>query len=104
MLTKNADPDKCKYSGYDIGFDTWSELLFIDGSIGKNAIIFGYDMSSSVHSDNKNKYILVTIEGPTQVLNDSKLTEEGISYPINFTQTNNLYTIKKICIKSTLSL
>ena len=32
-LTKNADPDKCKYSGYSIGFDSRSEFLFTDGSM-----------------------------------------------------------------------
>ena len=27
-LNKNDDPNKCKYSGYDIGFDSLSEFLF----------------------------------------------------------------------------
>ena len=53
LLTKNTDPDKYKYSGYGIGFDSRSEFSFIDGSVGKNVIIFGADMSSSVHIDNK---------------------------------------------------
>ena len=44
--TKNADPGKYKYSGYDIGFDSRSEFLFTDGSMGKNVTIFGADMSS----------------------------------------------------------
>ena len=48
-LTKNADPGKYKCSGYSIGFDSRSELLFTDGSMEKNVIIFGADMSSSVH-------------------------------------------------------
>ena len=39
-LTKNADPDKYKCSGYGIGFNSRSEFLFIDGSFGKNVIIF----------------------------------------------------------------
>ena len=39
-LSKNADLDKYKYSGYDIGFDFCLELLFTDGSFGKNVIIF----------------------------------------------------------------
>ena len=54
-LTKNADPDKYKYSGYGIEFDSCSEFLFTDGSFGKNVIIFGVYMSSSVHIDNKGK-------------------------------------------------
>ena len=53
-LTKNAAPDKYKYSGYGLGFDSRSEFLFTDRSMGRNAIIFGADMSSSVHVDNKN--------------------------------------------------
>ena len=56
-LTKNADLDKYKYSGYDKGLDSRSELLFTDGSFGKNVIIFGADMSSSLHIDNKGKDI-----------------------------------------------
>ena len=42
-----------------MGFDSSSEFSFTDGSIGKNNIIFGADMSSSVHIDNKNKDILI---------------------------------------------
>ena len=34
-LTKNADLDKYKCSGYDIGFGSRSEFLFINGSYGK---------------------------------------------------------------------
>ena len=41
---------------------------------GKNVIIFGADMSSFVHIDNKNKDILILGERPTQGLDDTKLT------------------------------
>ena len=70
-LTKNADPDKYKCSGYGIGFNSRSEFLFIDGSFGKNVIIFWADINSSVHIDNKNKDILILGEGPTQELDDT---------------------------------
>ena len=43
-LTKNADLDKQKYSGYDIGFDSLLEFSFIDGILEKNVIVFGADM------------------------------------------------------------
>ena len=56
-LTKNADPDKYKYSSYGIELHFRSELSFTDGTIGKYVIIFEADMSSSVHIDNENKYI-----------------------------------------------
>ena len=65
-LTKNADPHKYKYCGYGIGFDSRSEFSITCGSIGKNVIIFGVDMSPSVHIDNKNKDILILGEGLTQ--------------------------------------
>ena len=59
-------------------------MSFTDGSMGKNVIIFGVDMSSSVHIDNKNKDILVLGEAPTQGLDNTTLAAE-VKYPINFT-------------------
>ena len=58
-LPKNADLDKCKYSGYSISFHCRSELLFTEGRYRKNFITFGVDMRSSVHVNNKGKYILI---------------------------------------------
>ena len=84
-LTKNADLDKYKYSVYDIGSDFRSEFSFTDRSMRKNVIIFGADMSSSVHIGNKNKIILIIDEGATTELDDTTLTAEA-KYPINFTQ------------------
>ena len=54
-LTKNADIDKSGYSGYGIGFDRRSSFSFPDGGFGQNVLIFGADMSSSTHIDNKKK-------------------------------------------------
>ena len=45
-VTNNADPDKYKYSGYGIGFDSCWEFSFTYRTIRNNAIIFGADMSS----------------------------------------------------------
>ena len=58
-LTKNADPDKYKYSSYGMEFDSRSEFSLPDGSMGKNVIIYIVDVSSSVHIDNKKKDILI---------------------------------------------
>ena len=68
-LTKNADIDKCKYSGYGIGFDR-KRSSSIGNEVGRNAIIFGLDMSSSTHIDNKKKDILILGKGPTQGLEE----------------------------------
>ena len=51
--------------------------------MGKNVIISGVDISSSVHDDNKKKNILFLGIGPTQGLDDTILTAEG-QYSINF--------------------
>ena len=59
-LAKNADLDKYKYSGYGIGFYSRSEFSLLDGTIGKNVIIFGADMSSSTHVDNNGKRYLIS--------------------------------------------
>ena len=64
-LTKNADIDKYKYSGYEIGFDRRSNFSFPSGGFGQNILIFGADMSSSTHIDNKKKDILVLGKGPS---------------------------------------
>ena len=64
-LTKIPDIDKYKYSGYSIGFDRKGKFPF--GNVyGPNAIVFGVDMSSSAHANNKTKNILVLGEGFTQ--------------------------------------
>ena len=54
-FTKNANIDKYGYSCYGIGFDRRSSFPFPGGRFGQNVLIFGVDMSSSVHIDNKKK-------------------------------------------------
>ena len=56
-LTKNSDIDKYKHSGYGTGFDRRSNFSFPGGGYGKNVLIFGADMGSSVHIDNKKRHI-----------------------------------------------
>ena len=60
--------------------------------MGKNVIIFGADMSSSVHIDNKNSDILILGEGPTQGLDGTTLIAEARN-PINFTQPNKRFVL-----------
>ena len=57
-LTKNSDMDKYYYSGYATGLDSKGSFLDSNG-LGRNAIIFGADMSSSTHTNNKIRKILV---------------------------------------------
>ena len=57
-LTENADVDKDKYSGYGFSFDKRESFSFPGAGCGQNVIIFGADMNSSPHIDNKGKDIL----------------------------------------------
>ena len=65
-LTKNADIDKYRYSGYGIGLDRRSSFSFPGGGLGQNIIILGVDMNSAIHIDNKGKDILILGKGPTE--------------------------------------
>ena len=47
-LVKNSDIDKYKYSGYGVRFDRCETFLVANG-FGRNVMIFGVDMSSSLH-------------------------------------------------------
>ena len=52
-FTKTAEPDKYSYSGYVILFDIYWTFWSSNSGFDKNVIIFGADMSSRVHVDNK---------------------------------------------------
>ena len=75
-----------------IGFNSRSEFPLTDGSVGKNVIMFGVDMSSSADIDNKGKDILILDKGPTQGLDDTTLTTEA-QYSNNFSRSN-----RKFCL------
>ena len=91
LLTKNADIENYKYSGYGIGFDRRSSFPFSSCGFAQNVFTFGADMSTSTHIDNKKKDILVLGRGPTQGL-ESTLTAEKM-YSINFTLRKNKFCL-----------
>ena len=91
-ITKNADTDKNKYSGYGIGFDRTGIYLLPDDSFGRIVVIFGADMSSSSHVDNRGKDILILGTGPTQGSGEHSLTAEKM-YSVSFTDQR-----KKCCL------
>ena len=68
----------------------------------RNVIIFGANMSSSVHVDNKGKDILILGERPTQGLDDTTLTAEA-KYPINFTKANKRLVLSILYNRITVS-
>ena len=91
MLTKNADIDKYGYSGCGIGFNRKSSFSFPGDGFGQNVLIFGADMSSSAHIDNKKKDILFLGKGPTQGL-EHTLTPEKM-YSINLIVTGKVFCL-----------
>ena len=82
-LTRHVDIDQYKHSGYGIGFDRKGEFSFGINGFCKNAIIFGANMSSSVHANNKTKNILVLGKDFVQGLDNTTIYAEKM-YLINF--------------------
>ena len=66
-LTKNTDIDKYGYSGYGIGSDRRGSFSFPGGEFDQNIIIFGADMSSSIHIDNKKRRINLRNRSNTRI-------------------------------------
>ena len=77
-MTKNTNIDKYGYSGYGTWFDRRSSFSFPGGRFGQNVLIFGSDISSPAHINNKKKDILVLGKGPTQGLEYTWTAEENI--------------------------
>ena len=90
-LTKNADTDKYKYSGYHTGFGRQDEFSFGNG-LERNCIILGANMSSSSHANNKQNNILVLGKDFVQRINGTTIYAEKL-HSINFTEKN-----KKFCL------
>ena len=84
QITKNAtDIDKNNYKGYGICFDERSQFghtITENGvnytSNGRNVLIFGADMSFSVHATNKGNHIYLMGDGLTQGINDTTIYAE----------------------------
>ena len=66
------------------------KIVNID-EVGRNVIIFGVDMSSSPHIDNKIKDILIVGKWPTQGLGHTLAAEK--LHPINFTKENTKFCL-----------
>ena len=59
---------------------------------GRNVIIFGVNLSSSAHVDNKKKNIVILDKGPTQGLDDTTLTAEK-EYTVNFMEQHKNFCL-----------
>ena len=95
QITKNAiDNSKNNYKGYGICFDEGSQFghTMTEGgrthiTNGRNVLIFGADMSFSIHRTNRANHIYVMGDGLTQGIHDTTLYVEK-KYFRNFTEPN----------------
>ena len=73
-MTKNADTDKYKYQGHEIGFDLSGVFSHRNGEDGKNVIIFGVDMTNTKRANNITKDVLG--HGLIQKIDDTTIYAE----------------------------
>ena len=64
------------YSGYSIAFDSGGSFSHPSGGYGKNFIIFGVDLSSFIHANNRADSILVLGKDFIQGVNDTKFMQK----------------------------
>ena len=84
QITKNAtDNTKNNYKGYGLCFDERSQFGhaiteggFTNTTNGRNVLIFGADMSFSVHATNRANHIYLVGDGLTQGINDTTIYVE----------------------------
>ena len=87
QIAKNADNSKNNYKGYGICFDERNEFghTITEGgrahtTDARNVLIFGADMSFSVHATNRANHIYVMVTGLTQGIHDTTLYAEKNFY------------------------
>ena len=90
--TTNSDTDKWQYSSYSIEFYLTGSLTHPDGGNGKNVIIFGADLSNSIHETNKIQSVLVLVHVLIQKINDTTIYAEKMYSP-NFTIDNTIFCL-----------
>ena len=100
QITKDAtDYDKNNYKGYGICFDERSEFGhtiteggFTHTTDARNVLIFGADMSFSVHATNRANHIYLMGTGLTQGINDTTLYVEK-NYWRNYTDPGKKFVL-----------
>ena len=100
QITKNAtNYDKNNYKGYGICFDERSEFghTITEGgrahtTDARNVLIFGADMSFSIHATNRANHIYLVGTGLTQVINDTTIYAEKNFYR-NFTDFGKKFVL-----------
>ena len=99
QITKNSDTSKYDCKGYGIYFDERSEFGhtiteggFAHTTDARNVLIFGTDMSFSVHKTNRANHIYLMGTGLTQGIHDTTLYAEKNFYR-NFTDPGKKFVL-----------
>ena len=87
-----TDPDKYIYSSYGLGFDSTGEFTHPQGGTARNIIIFGADLSNSVHTTNQTQNILILGHGLNQKVNNTTIYAEKMYQP-NFSAENKTFCL-----------
>ena len=86
------DPDNFIYSGWGIGFDRSGTFGHPEGGTARNVIIFGVDMSGSVHASNKTQDFLVLGKDLIQLIENTTIYAEKMNSP-NFSAENKIFVL-----------
>ena len=79
-----TDTDKYIYSGY-------VQFTHPQGGMARNLIIFGVNLSNSVHATSKTQNIFLILgHGPTQKVNNTTIYAEKM-YSLNFNEENKIF-------------
>ena len=91
-MIKDVSTSHYKYSGYGICFDGNSNFSIGNITKDKDVLIFGVDMSFSIHENNKLNNIYVLGECITQGINGTTLNAEKL-YKQNFTTPDKNFVL-----------
>ena len=95
-LTKDVNTSNYQYSGYGICFDSGGSFSVGNITNGRNVIIFGVDMSFSIHSTNKPQDIYLMVKDFFQGINGTTIYAEK-TYKINFTEHSKKFVLSLHC-------
>ena len=105
-ITKNTDSSKNNYTGYSLCFDEGGEFghTVRQGNLdrttnAKNVIIFGVDMSSSIHATNRANNIYVMGKDFIQGNNDTTIYAEKLFHN-NFTEFGLKFVLSLLKFKA----
>ena len=87
-----TDTSKYIYSGCGLVFDSTGQFSHPQGGMARNIIIFGVDLSNSVHATNNTQNILILGHGLTQKVNNTTIYAEKM-YSFNFSAENKIFCL-----------